>query len=428
MLHFTLARLPNTTYKHIDCIESIQLPKPVLSNSLSGYLADIKDRIDEYSEDWDTYKKYTNPYEYIHTTVPTRRRCVSQYKPLSRSYFKMIELAIQFRLFGQNAPIRTFHLAEGPGGFIEAARNMRNNPSDLYVGMTLLHDDRDRNIPAWKKSHAFLRDNSNVFIETGADKTGDILSLANFVDCTWKYGSTMDVITADGGFDFSIDFSQQEIHITKLLFAQICFALCMQKRGGSFVIKIFDSFMPHTIDILMILSSFYSRVYVTKPLTSRFANSEKYVVCKGFQFDHSGDFYPYLYRAFEKMLFIQSVAPPGFSYIGRLLTISPSHYFITRLEEYNAIFGQQQIESIFNTISLICDEKRAHKNWKGRDRGTRSNISKEWRSETRDTFADVVAKDIPYINHPTIDPMIRGNIKQCIQWCMKYGVPYHVGI
>ena len=49
----------------------------------------------------------------------------------------------------------------------------------------------------------------------------------------------MDLITADGGFDFSMDFNQQEILIGKLLFAQIAYALCLQKRGGKFILKIF---------------------------------------------------------------------------------------------------------------------------------------------------------------------------------------------
>ena len=102
-----------------------------------------------------------------------------------------------------------------------------------------------------------LKKNPNVIIESSADKTGNILSLNNFIYCKDKYKSSMDLITADGGFDFSMDFNKQEEHITKLLFGQVCYALCMQKPGGSFILKIFDCFMEHTIDILYILSAFY---------------------------------------------------------------------------------------------------------------------------------------------------------------------------
>ena len=40
----------------------------------------------------------------------------------------------------------------------------------------------------------------------------------------------MDFITGDGGFDFSIDFNKQEISISKLLFAQVIYAIVLQKK------------------------------------------------------------------------------------------------------------------------------------------------------------------------------------------------------
>ena len=57
----------------------------------------------------------------------------------------------------------------------------------------------------------------------------------------------------------------------------------MQKVGGDFIVKIFDIFTKSTCDILYILSSLYKQVYITKPYTSRLANSEKYIVCRGFK-------------------------------------------------------------------------------------------------------------------------------------------------
>jgi hypothetical protein len=48
----------------------------------------------------------------------------------------------------------------------------------------------------------------------------------------------MDIITADGGFDFSENFNLQEINIHRLLFAQICHAIIMQNYKGSFILKV----------------------------------------------------------------------------------------------------------------------------------------------------------------------------------------------
>lgn len=435
MIYFLLPKPFMFTYKNIECCTNIELPQPYISTSLSHYLNDIKSKINHHEKEWNTYKKYTNPYEYIHTLIPNKKKCISKYKPLSRSYFKMVEILTTFKLHSSTSTysknsihkvdspksyhrgsesnlslyktrnpvkicrdekvvtdmdgidcikktkqcsIKTFHIAEGPGGFIEAIVNMRNNPEDVYIGMTILDEKEDYNIPAWKKSQQFLKDNPNVFIENGKDKTGNILKLENLVYCKEKYASSMDLITADGGFDFSLDFNNQEVDITKLLFAQIAFAVCMQKKEGSFVLKIFDSFMLHTIDMLNILASFYEKVYITKPQTSRYANSEKYIVCKKFLFQSCDDFYPYLYKAFETMTTTKN-------HILRFLNTNISNQFLTRLEEFNSIFGQQQIENIYFTLSLIETKNKDEK----------------------------------------IETLLKNNVQKCIHWCTKYEVPYH---
>ena len=378
MSFYLLQRTSIFSYKSIDCIETDDTPSPVISNSLSYYLYDIKKKIDKHEYDWDVCKKYTNPYEYIHTSVPAKNKCIAMYKPLSRSYFKMIEIMNIFNLKGDSRPIKSFHLAEGPGGFIEALAHLRNCHHDSYVGMTILDDKNDHNIPGWKKTAQFLRENPNVYIEAGQDKTGNILSMANLVGVKEKYGSSMDLITADGGFDFSLDFNSQEINITKLLFAQICFAITLQKRGGSFILKIFDCFMQHTIDLLYILSSFYEKVYIMKPYTSRCANSEKYIVCKGFIHTSPTAFLQHLYGVFEKTMNTEK-------HISRFLNIPMSHCFISKLEEYNVIFGQQQIENIFFTISLIENKYK----------------------------------------HEKVLHLIKTNVQKCIAWCTKYNIPFH---
>jgi 23S rRNA U2552 (ribose-2'-O)-methylase RlmE/FtsJ len=349
MIYFLLPSSFLFTYKNIEYQSYNEFPEPVISLSIASYLYEIKEKINDYGEEWDIYKKYTNPYEYIHTIIPSYKKTISKYKPLSRSFFKMIEILFTFSFYFENNHIRSFHLAEGPGGFIEAIFHYRNNPNDEYYGMTL-HNKNDRNVPTWKKETKIMK-NKNIIIENGADGTGNILSIGNFQHCYKKYGSSMDFITADGGFDFSTEFNKQETNIGKLLYAQVFYAISMQKYGGSFVLKIFDSFMQHTIDILYLLSSFYKKVYITKPHTSRYANSEKYIICNHFMFSQTSVIYPYLLKGFQDMM------DSGDQYIGRLLNKSIPQYFITKLEEYNCIFGEQQIYNIYYTLSLIETKK-----------------------------------------------------------------------
>lgn len=383
MIYFLLPKMHNKLYEYLECKEDKSPSSiPKLSSTLAHYLYDIKEQIQEHISDWDLYKKYTNTYEYIHSSVPSKKKSVAKYKPLSRSYFKMIELIELFHLELNDHVIKSFHLAEGPGGFIEALVQIRRCKEDKYYGMTLLDDKNDEMIPAWKKSNHFLDENRNVHIEHGADKTGNILSIENLKYCKEKYGSSMNFITADGGFDFSTDFNNQEQNMGKLLFAQICFALCMQSFDGSFILKIFDCFTEASLDMLAILSSFYKKVYITKPHTSRAANSEKYVVCKGFLYSENTSFYPFIYTTFNSVLQL-----PHHSCIGRLLPHYPiPYYFLTKIEEYNSIFGQQQIENIHYTLSLIESKPKQDK----------------------------------------IESIIKSNVQKCMYWCIKHNIQYNI--
>jgi 23S rRNA U2552 (ribose-2'-O)-methylase RlmE/FtsJ len=424
MLYYILPNTHTDVFSDIHVVSDHEIPAEFVSNSLSRFLYSIKEKIRIYDKEWDIYKKYTNHYEFIHTIIQSKKKSVSKYKPLSRSYFKMVEIVHELQLLpnqyetGSNtfttntfhkpsdkpsdklndklndkpndkstpamvasSPIKTFHLAEGPGGFIEAVVNMRKNPKDMYYGMTILDDKNDYNIPAWKKSDYFLSNNPNVVIEKGADGTGNILSVENFEYCYETYRSTMDFITADGGFDFSTDFNKQELHISRLLYAQIAFAVIMQKHKGNFVLKIFDCFHSITVDLLFLLSSFYKTVYITKPQTSRSGNSEKYVVCKGFLYHSTDAFYTFIRNGF-----IQMVNPEiETHYIYRILQKPIPLSFVVKIEEYNSIFGQQQIENIHSTLSMI--EKN--------------------------------------IKQDRIDMMVKHNITKCIQWCIRYNIPYY---
>jgi 23S rRNA U2552 (ribose-2'-O)-methylase RlmE/FtsJ len=406
MIYFSLPSSPKNAFEHIHVSVSTKEPRAAISQSIAFYMNEIKEKIASREKDWDVIKKYTNPYEYIHSVVPLRKKSISKYKPISRSYFKMIEILRAFRVddpFLPNykpRPIKTFHLAEGPGGFIEAVCNKRANPLDSYTGMTILYDETDDNVPAWNKTEYFLSKNPNVRIETGADGTGNIMRLDNFDHCVAKYGASMDLITADGGFDFSQDFNKQELIITNLLWGQTCYALCMQKYGGNFVLKIFDCFYEQTIDIMYLLSSFYQEVNVCKLQTSRLGNSEKYLVCRGFRMTDNRSFLSTVRRSFymvcqneqirvahllESCIFRRPVAAQEDLRVSRLLDFPVPRYFVKRVEEMNAVFGQQQIENIHYTISIIDKNSK----------------------------------------HDRLEQLTKQNTQKCITWCVEHGVAYN---
>ena len=319
----------------------------ILCYSLYNYLHLLKQTIDEYYEYWDIIKKITNPYEYIHTIIPNHKCSLCKYKPLSRSFFKMIEIIDTFSFLNEPTHIQSFHLAEGPGGFIEAFNYKRNNKQDIYYGMTLISDNV--NIPSWKKATQLLSNNKNIKIEYGASKNGDLFLKENLIYCYKKYFRSMDYITADGGFDFSLDFNNQEDMSFKLILSQIFFALVMQKQGGNFILKIFDIFKIKTIEIIYLLSNLYENVFIFKPNTSRCANSEKYIICRNFK-NNNKKIITNIIENFD--LLINKVDT-----IYSLFNIQLNQLFITKLQEINSIYGQQQLENIKNTINLIREFK-----------------------------------------------------------------------
>ena len=380
-LPYTSLKGRNEPWKYINITQSDKSPDIMLSYSLRHYLSEIKNRINSLPnlDDWDTYKKFTNPYEFINGNPS--KHFVCNYKPLSRAYFKMLEIINSFGVINvpRSKPIKMFGLAEGPGGFIEAVYNHRNNTADVYYGMTI-ENPADDNVPGWKRTRNFLRNAPNIFLERGADQTGNMLSVENFTHVVNAHKNSVDIVTADGGFDFSSDFNSQELSMHQLLFAQIAYAVCIQKIGGSFVLKIFDCFYKATVDMIFLLTMFYDNVSIVKPCTSRLANSEKYIVCTNFRFNNSNVYFDYFAKALEKC------CQPNIFFTSVLQNIRPPLYFYSKLEEINLIFGKSQIENIFNTLSLIDNKFKTDK----------------------------------------IDFLIKSNKTKCSNWCIKNRVSYFI--
>lgn len=351
-----------------------------ISNSLYHFLNKSKKRIDNNVEQWDFYKKITNPYEFIHTPpYHNSPHSVANYEAISRSFYKLIEMINYFELLSEfnNKPIKSFHLAEGPGGFIEAMIFLRKNTmnkDDKYYGITL--QSNNRNIPKWRKLTEKFKFNTSIKIENGITNDGDLLKEENFTHCFNKYKNSMDFLTADGGFDFSIDYEKQELASLKLIFAQIMYAIMLQKKGGTFILKIFDIFYRPSVEMIYLLNCFYESVSVCKPNTSRFANSEKYLVCRDFRYEDTSEYYEVFRNNLEK--FSEGEA------IESIMKIDIPLCFTQDIEEVCAILGKKQLATIHTTLLLI-QEKRNDK----------------------------------------IDKLKKTNIEKSIKWCERNNIPYH---
>ena len=267
-------------------IDVLRKDKNILFNKYYKIVSTEKEKIDklENNENWDKMKKIGNPYELIYTTYNKKRKndSISQHIPISRSYFKMWEIFYNFDLFKNfnmhNEHIFA-HLAEGPGGFMEATYNFKSkitkkkSLNDIFYGITL--KPSNEYIPDFNKIKKIFNGNNNIKIEYGNLYIYD--DVKNYIS---KFNNQKAIlVTADGGFDYSSNFNGQEINSCQIIYSECIVALNILKKSGSFVCKVFDLFSYTMVQILYIVSSCFEEVYIYKPETSRPANSEKYLVC-----------------------------------------------------------------------------------------------------------------------------------------------------
>jgi 23S rRNA U2552 (ribose-2'-O)-methylase RlmE/FtsJ len=285
---------------------------------------------------WEKSKKQHNDYEYIYTSSKKDMN-VCSINPVSRSYFKLYEMIKDFHLIKSN--IFCACLAEGPGGFIHCLNDLSYRQENLIhrcYGITLYSSDRK--IPYWNQM--IIKNKKNI-LSYGEDKTGDLYKLNNAKHFIKHVGNNFcHLVTADGGFDYSEDYNQQEISSYKLLYSEIYVALHIQSQTGNFVLKVFDLFNYQTIQLIYVLYTCYSIVEFYKPLTSRLSNSEKYVICSGFT-GCSDEFKELLTTYYEKC---------------ETLFLKIPDSFLDEMSKYNELFTQSQIKKIKEILSSCQQE------------------------------------------------------------------------
>jgi 23S rRNA U2552 (ribose-2'-O)-methylase RlmE/FtsJ len=314
-----------------------------------------KEKIDalENSENWDKMKKIGNPYELIYTTYNKKRKndSISSYIPISRSYFKLWEIFHNFDLFKNfniNDNFVFSHLAEGPGGFMEASYNYRNiitnkkNKNDVFYGITL--KPTNDYIPDWNKIKKIFNKN-NVKIEYG--NLYFINDVKKYIDNFFNQKANL--VTADGGFDYSSNFNGQEINSCQIIYSECIIALNILEKNGCFVCKVFDLFSISMVQILYIISLSFEKVFIYKPETSRPANSEKYLVCMYYKNNLSESVKNNLLNIIEEWHntnILQEEDTVIFT------NINVDNNFIQRLNEYNEKYMDSQLFYLNNTIQL----------------------------------------------------------------------------
>ena len=206
----------------------------------------------------------------------------------SRAYYKLWEiLSVSGLRKSLGAPSMSCHVAEAPGSFVQAAKDMFgrqlrclavSRPPSTYRDVLVtsarnpIFSDRLRRGGGGADcvlKYADICDD---------DSRNDFIALGN----DFSAGDGFELVTADGGVDEGKRYEQKEAIHQELIRAEVECITRLQKTGGSCVLKFFESFEDRTIAILWELCRNYESFTIVKPLTSRPTNSERYILCVGF--------------------------------------------------------------------------------------------------------------------------------------------------
>jgi cap1 methyltransferase len=148
-----------------------------------------------------------------------------------------------------------------------------------------------------------------------------------------------------------------------------------------FVLKIFDSHSPVTQQFIAFLAVHFREFTIYKPVTSRPANSEKYLICTGYRTVTEGMITrlmgilgEYGVKGDQQHLHLHSLFP----------TLRMDEAFLDSLRVSNSFYTTNQLISIKNILVFIEEEQ-----------------------DTKRDYQET----------------LRRHIHSCIDWCMKYKVP-----
>jgi hypothetical protein len=337
--------------------------KPCLSYSLIFYLNDIYTQLfklkdisdtEAASENTDTsinkvtieyVNKIVNPFEFIHTNVPGSIISVSKVKPDANIFFELLEV---FQLFGLNEILSSNHK-------INVAHLTPNHSSTSYL-VNMLREDNDDDLLCEDFNYNRLFD---LFV-------------------TNKYQHNLDLLICEFN---ACEYNDTNKYINNMLLTFLII-IKYQSNQGMCVIKIDNIFYKAIVDIIFILSSLYDKIYLVKPSISNVTKGERYIICKSFN-SHILEDMNLVKEIDEKI--IRKIEFQKEISVETLIKNEIPYYFLNKLEESNAVIGQQQLEAYDQIINIYKNKNRDEK----------------------------------------IETLKRNHIQKCIQWCEKNQLPHN---
>ena len=187
--------------------------------------------------------------------------------------------------------LRAFCNAELPGGFISAL-NHYVRTTHVGAGFEWVGSSLDPAAPAATPDTVLddfygLRANNPRRWLMDETLRGDLSCPADVLEMARRALEGLgevDLYTADAGVRVSSgSFLRQEEITFRIHLGQVLAGLLCLRKGGVFVAKTYAFFRPAGLSLIALCSSLFESFHVTKPATSRPANSEVYLTGAGFK-------------------------------------------------------------------------------------------------------------------------------------------------
>jgi hypothetical protein len=153
----------------------------------------------------------------------------------------------------------------------------------------------------------------------------------------------VDLYTSDAGIDVSGDYARQEELTARINLGQIVAGLLALRAGGCLVTKMYTFVSPFSLSLIALCASLFGALYVTKPATSRAANSEVYLVGVGYR-PPGPEGKGRLLAALEDFDFSAPLCPLGGAAF--------EHTLLSLLEAARRIHLRQQVPALRRAVSL----------------------------------------------------------------------------
>lgn len=187
--------------------------------------------------------------EYISNTIGEYRNN----KPIIQSWLKMWEILKIFPELVKEKNLKTFHLAEAPGGFIWAIEYYCkiNNIKFTWKAQTLENDMEDL--------FGMQKNNPDKW------QYGDITD-GNKLQEYKKH--KVDLITNDAGVDW---LSADKLYVQRLQYSILLSAVMMNTKNSVIKLMISYASCPAIASLIMLCRQMYKKVYMYKPLQNEFS-------------------------------------------------------------------------------------------------------------------------------------------------------------